>query len=91
MTAEVVRLVGVEERSYTGQDGKQRKYCGLHLVHLEESVSGVSGSKVEVLSCPRNVDPRRLALGSLYQLDYEHYDTKNGKMARVVGLLSVEG
>ena len=91
MNAEVVRLVGIEERSYKGQDGKQRQYCGLHLVHLEESVSGVSGCKVEVLSCPRNVDSKRLVLGSLYQLEYEHYDTKNGKMARVVGLLLVEG
>ena len=89
--AEVVKLVGLEERSYKGQDGQQRHYCGLHLVHLEGSARGVNGCKVETVSCPREIDPRSLQLGALYQLDYEMFDTRNGKQARLVDLLPVEG
>ncbi len=88
--AEVAKLVGMEMREYTGQDGRQRQYCGLHLVHLEDSVRSVKGSKVETVSCPREIDPRTLELGTTYQMDYEMYDTKNGKAARLVDLLPVE-
>ena len=51
---EATRLVGIEKRSYRGQDGKEKSYCGLHL------------------------------------LDYEMYNTRNGKAARLVDLLPVE-
>ena len=51
------KLVGMEVRDYKGQDGKQHTFCGLHLVHLEDSVRGVKGSKVESVSCPRDIDP----------------------------------
>lgn len=88
--AEVAKLVGKEVREYRGQDGKQHIYCGLHLVHLEDSVRGVKGCKVEAVSCPREVDPESLVVGTIYQLDYELYDTKNGKVARLVDLLEVE-
>ena len=89
--AEVARLVGLEQRSFTGQDGRQRQYCGLHLVHLEGSSRRVNGCKVESLSCPQEVNPSTLKLGTLYQLEYEMFDTKNGKQARLVDLLPVEG
>lgn len=86
----VVKLVGMEVREYKGQDGKQHTFCGLHLVHLEDSVRGVKGSKVESVSCPRDIDPEGLIIGMTYQLEYEVYDTKNGKAARLVDMLEVE-
>lgn len=89
--AEVARLVGMEEREYEGKDGQRHQYCGLHLVHVEDSVEDVLGSKVEVVSCPRNLDSRSLKLGQVYQLDYQIYNTKNGKAARLSGLIPVEG
>ena len=55
--AEVARLVGMEEREYE-KDGQKRVYCGLHLVHVEDSVEDVLGSKVEVVSCPQKLDSR---------------------------------
>ena len=88
--AEVEKLVGMEVRDYTGQDGRQRQFCGLHLVHVEDTVRSVKGSKVESVSCPREIDPRTLELGRTYKLEYEMYDTKNGKAARLVDLLPVE-
>lgn len=87
--SEVARLVGMERRSYE-KDGQQREFCGLHLVYLENSSEGVRGSKVECLSCPREVDPNRLKMGALYELQYSMYSTKAGKMARLVGLDPVE-
>lgn len=88
--AEVARLVGMEERTYE-KDGQKRTYCGLHLVHVEDSVEDVLGSKVEVVSCPRDLDSRSLSIGQLYEMDYLIYDTKNGKAARLTGLTPVEG
>lgn len=87
--SEVARLVGMERRSYE-KDGQNRQYCGLHLMYVENSVEGVRGSKVEVLSCPREVDPNRLKVGALYALFYSFYQTRNGKMARLAGLELVE-
>lgn len=88
--SEVAKLVGMEVRDYTDQDGKQRQFCGLHLVHVEDTVRSVKGSKVESVSCPRDIDPRTLELGTMYEMKYEIYDTKNGKAARLVDLLPVE-
>lgn len=87
---EVAKLVGVEMREYLGQDGRQRQFCGLHLVHVEDTVDGVKGCKVESVSCPRDVDPKLLEIGVTYQMKYTIYDTKNGKAARLVDLLPVE-
>ena len=87
--SEVARLVGMERRSYQ-KDGQSRQYCGLHLMYVENSVEGVSGSKVECLSCPRDVDPNRLKVGVLYDLKYSLFNTANGKMARLSGLEPVE-
>lgn len=87
--SEVARLVGMERRSYE-KDGKQREYCGLHLMYVENSVEGVRGSKVEVLSCPQRVDPERLKMGALYELGYTMFNTKAGKMARLTDLQPVE-
>lgn len=89
--AEVARLVGMEKREYMDKDKKPRKYCGLHLVYVEGSQRRVTGSKVEVVSCPQEVDPSLLELEHLYELDYETYDTRNGKAARLVDLIPVEG
>ena len=89
--AEVAKLVGIEVRDFTGQDGRQRQYCGLHLVHVEGSSRRVNGCKVEAVTCPHEVNPRSLKMGTLYQLEYETFDTKNGKQARLVDLLPVEG
>ena len=89
--AEVAKLVGIEAREFKGQDGRQRQYCGLHLVHLEGSVRRVNGCKVETVSCPQEVDYSGLQLGAMYQLEYEMFDTRNGKQARLVDLLPVEG
>lgn len=88
--AEVAKLVGMEVREYKGQDGRQRQFCGLHLLHLEDTVRSVKGCKVEAVSCPRDIDPQTLELGTTYKLEYEMYDTKNGKAARLVELLPVE-
>ena len=87
---EVARLVGTEKRSYRGQDGQEKFFCGLHLLYLEGSVNGVQGSKVESVSCPRELNPGLLQVGGLYQLDCEMYNTRNGKAARLVNLLPVE-
>lgn len=87
--AEVAKLVGMEIRDYTGKDGQRKRYCGLHLVHIEGSVDDVIGSKVECVSCPRNVNPDALDVGSTYELEYSLYDVKGQKMARLSGLLPV--
>lgn len=86
--AEVARLVGVEEREYM-KDGKPQRYVGLHMVHVEGSVEDVKGCKVEVLSCPQRLDSGSLKMGGLYQLDYQIFNTKNGKGARLSGLIPV--
>lgn len=87
--SEVARLVGMERRSYE-KDGQRRQFCGLHLMYVEGSTEGVKGSKVECLSCPQRVDPDRLKVGALYELQYSMYNTKAGKMARLSGLELVE-
>ena len=87
---EVAKLVGTEKRDYTGQDGRQRQYLGLHLLFLEGSSRRVDGCKVAVLTCPPEVDPIKLKVGVTYQLDYETYETKTGLQARLVDLLPVE-
>ena len=87
--SEVAKLVGMERRSYT-KDGQPRQYCGLHLVYVENSVEGVTGSKVECLSCPQGVDPNRLKVGAMYELQYSFFSTARGKMARLSGLDLVE-
>lgn len=90
MSSEVARLVGMEQREYMGQDGRQRQFCGLHLLYVEGTAKDVKGSKVESLSCPRELDPGSLKIGTLYELVYELYNTKNGKAARLVDLVSVD-
>lgn len=89
--AEVARLVGMELRDYE-KDGQKRQYCGLHLVHLENTDDkDMLGSRVQELSCPRNVNPNTLVVGQLYELQYEHFKMKGQLMARVSGLDPVEG
>ena len=85
----VSRLVGMERMIYE-KDGQRRQYCGLHLMYVENSVEGVKGSKVESLSCPREIDPNRLKVGALYELQYSFYNSRSGKMARLSGLDLVE-
>ncbi len=87
---EVARLVGMEIRDYE-KDGQKRRYCGLHLVYIEDSSGDVIGSRVEVVSCPRSVDPNKLEVGHLYQLQYDLFNMKGQKMARLKGLDPVEG
>lgn len=86
--AEVVRLMGLEQRSYE-KDGQKRTFTGLHVCHVEGGSKEVLGSKCENFSCPRQVDSNSLELNALYELDYEIYDTKTGKAARLVGLIPV--
>lgn len=86
---EVARLVGMELRSYE-KDGQKKQFCGLHLVYVENSVNDVIGSKVESVTCPRNVNPDMLVIGHLYQLDYEIFSIKGEKRARLSDLLPVE-
>lgn len=88
--AEVAKLMGMERRSYTGRDGKQREFCGLHLCHVEGTVRDIKGCKCENMSCPRDVDPSDLEIGQTYELIYEIYETKDGKGARLAGLEPVE-
>lgn len=86
--AVVARLVGMELREYE-KDGQQRRYCGLHFAYLPDSQQDVIGSKVEAVSCPRDVDPNNLDVGSLYELGYEIYKMKGQTMARLTTLYPV--
>lgn len=86
--AQVVRLMGIELREYE-KDGQKKQFAGLHVCYVEDSIESVLGSKCENFSCPRGVNPGTLELGKLYELDYEIYDTKNGKAARLVGMIPV--
>lgn len=86
---EVARLVGLEQREYYGRDGSLKRYVGLHFCYLEDSSAGVIGSKVEVVSCPRDVSSGSLKIGTLYELEYQLFNTRNGKAARLVGLTAV--
>ncbi len=74
---EVAELVGIEARDYIGQDKKPRHYCGLHLCHVEGTVSGVEGCSVETVSCPSDVDEGCLELGTTYELIYRTVRAKN--------------
>lgn len=85
----VVTLVGIELRDYV-KDGRQCRFCGLHVVHLEGSSRQVQGCKVESFTCPHEVDPISLKVGDMYQLVYEIYSTSKGNGARLVNLLPVE-
>lgn len=89
MASEVARLVGMEIREYE-KEGKKRQFCGLHLVHVEDTVPDVMGCKVEEVSCPREVDPNELEIGRLYEMEYSLYSMKGQKMARLAGLNPVE-
>lgn len=86
---EVARLVGIQCRNYE-KDGRQMQYVALHLMYPENADREVDGSKVEVVSCPRNVDPNSLVIGNLYQLCYVLFNTKNGKGARLDNLVPVD-
>lgn len=86
--ANVARLVGMELREYE-KDGQKKQFCGLHLMYLPDSVSEVMGSKVEETSCPRTVDPNKLEIGTLYELDYEIYKMRGQTMARLSNLIPV--
>lgn len=86
--ASVARLVGMELREYT-KDNQKKQFCGLHLVYLDGSVSDVMGSKVEETSCPRNVDPNDLEIGTLYQLDYDIFKMRGQNVARLSGLYPI--
>lgn len=88
--AEVARLVGMELREYE-KDGQQKQFCGLHLVYVEGSSEDVIGSRVEVTSCPRGIDPNTLKVGQLYELGYDHYRMKGQLCARLKTLAPVEG
>lgn len=89
MVSEVARLVGMEIRDYE-KNGQKRQFCGLHLVHVEDTVSDVMGCKVEEVSCPSEVDSNKLEIGHLYELEYSLYTMKGQKMARLSGLNPVE-
>ncbi len=88
--SEVAKLVGKEVREYE-KDGERKRFVGLHLCHLEGTAEGVEGCKVEAVSCPRDVDERLLEVGVTYELVYTMFDTRNGKMARLVDLKVVDG
>lgn len=49
------------------------------------------GSRVEEISCPREVDPDKLELGQLYELGYSHFRVKGQLCARVISMQPVEG
>lgn len=87
--SEVAKLVGKEVRQYE-KDGQHKTFVGLHLVHLEGTVSDVEGCKVESVSCPRDVDHRLLEVGTTYELVYSFFDTAKGKMARLADLKVVD-
>lgn len=87
--ASVARLMGMECRVYE-KDGQKRRYCSLHLCHVDGTVKGVEGCKCENVSCPRELDPDLLTIGGLYQLEFEVYQTKAGMGARLVDLLPVD-
>ena len=88
---DVVRLMGYEERYYSDRNtGEQKYYCALHVVYAEEGDGSDErpwvGCKVEELSCPKGVNPHSLQVGAMYTLNYQMFNTRNGKMARVSGL-----
>lgn len=87
---DVARLVGKEVRVYQ-KEGRQQRYCGLHLLYVEGTYPDVEGSKVEAVSCPRSVDPDALVVGHLYELGYQIYTMKGQRMARLDRLDPVEG
>lgn len=87
--AMVARLMGAERREYE-KNGEKKVFCTLHLMHIEGSVKGIQGCKCENVSCPRDVEPRSLLLGGLYQLEYEIYEFKGEQRARLQDLLLVD-
>ncbi len=76
LKSEVARLVGVESREYM-KDGEKRVAVDLHFCHVEGTVEGVVGSAVEILGCPRGVEPGLLEVGKTYELIYTEARTKN--------------
>ncbi len=76
LKSEVAKLVGVESREYM-KDGEKRVAVDLHFCHVEGTVEGVVGSAVEILGCPRGVEPGLLEVGKTYELLYTEARTKN--------------
>lgn len=88
--ASVAKLVGMEIRDWE-KDGKKHSFYGLQMEYVPDSVRGIMGSKVEAVSCPQGVDPNKLEIGHLYELDYRIYEVKGQKYASLQDLLPVEG
>ena len=86
--ANVARLVGMEIREYE-KDGQKKQYCALHLMYLEDSQPDVMGCKVEEASCPREVDPNALNIGTLYELEYTMFRMRGQLCARLSGLVPI--
>jgi len=88
---EVVRLLGVEKRSYTDKDsGQPRTFCGLHVVYELVEQEIFAGKRVDSFSCPHNVNPDNLEVGKCYELEWAHFKTRTGTGARIDGLNPVD-
>ena len=89
---DVVRLMGIEKREWVDKaTGELKQFVGLHVVYEQGGVeSGFVGKRCENFACPREVNPADLKMGQCYELQYTHFQMKNGLGARITGLVPVE-
>lgn len=84
---EIVKLVGIEQVEWTDKStGEAKGFAKLHVMY-EQGGSITAGKKVAVISPPKGFDETSLRIGSLYELQYELFDGKYGKGAKLVGIV----
>lgn len=85
---DVVRLMGIETRSWTDKNtGELKTFNSLHVVHESPTKEGVKGKSCESFSCPQDLNLGTLQLNQTYELQYEHYRMKDGLHARISNLV----
>lgn len=87
---EVITLLGIERRTYVDKStGELKSFVALHCM-TETETENVTGNAVQSFSCPKDVIPDSLVLGSSYELVYTHFRTKNGMGARISDLVPIK-
>jgi len=74
-------VVGKEQRSYADKTtGELKQYRAMHVVWQDKKKDGLTGSMVETVSVPRELDFDSVQVNTIYRL---HYGSIGGRYARL--------